>query len=279
MRDSRMNLVLALLTISLSVSLSPLLTGLSQAEQIDSSFSLQKDSTDSLINHSPSNEHIQERGELITTVLSNSLLIFIVLVFSIFVLLFVFIPFKKVFKSAQNANEGEVQNSYEDRLIRYSHIVFTGVAFFLAALIATAALLNSFYLKNYFGIIPSKSSYDNQVSHVLSITDTMFSFFGLVVALVAASGAVFGWWLRNRVELAIEEAGNVKSDSDRFKTKLEGVNHRFDKQIATCVNSIILSADMALMHLPSITFTQQIPANLVRTLYILENIFIFDVDG
>lgn len=135
-------------------------------------------------------------------------------------------------------------------------------AFFF--IIVPACLLTAFFgliaSQVFFGI-PANSVIIGKTgdpAHILSLAEVIFGFFSLLLAIVSILGVSLGWWLNRRTNDAIDAANKAKDAMESLKI----ANYNF-----------ILSANMALMHLPSFTYTQQIPLDFLGSLQILNNIF------
>jgi hypothetical protein len=166
-----------------------------------------------------------------------------------FAVLYVIVPLVLRFKSPE----------YPEWIHKFSHGVFTGVAFTISGIIALIAIDEISVLNFVHATIQQQVTERDEPHLVFELAEVMFGFFGLVLAGVTAVGGVFAWWLRQKVLDATAKADEVKKEVDNT---LARANYNF-----------ILSADIALMRMPEITFSQQIPMSLLKTLRTLHNVF------
>jgi len=103
---------------------------------------------------------------------------------------------------------------------------------------------------------------------------------GGILALFTIVGVLFERWLKHNVDetkdLVLEnkeEVSKVNNRCDVIEKGYKDAVTNMENTIDAAIHNIILSADLALMNLPDITFTQQVPTNLLQSLAVLESTF------
>lgn len=162
---------------------------------------------------------------------------------------------------------------YREWLLSFTHIFFSGIALLLTVFVAMVALqyVTTSYEMNsasVVGLPPGQTV--TQIDRVLQLAEVMFGFFGLILSLFTVVGAIFAWWLRKSVEMTIDE-------TKALRKKLDGdagvIREELQENLRFAKSSALLAADIALTQIPDVTFSQQIPAELIGSFRALERIW------
>ena len=93
-----------------------------------------------------------------------------------------------------------------------------------------------------------------QAEQIMQLAEVMFGFFGLVLAAISAAVGAGFWWAKRRLSDAL--------------TKMDQIEELRDTVQQNC----LISADLALLTLPEILYTHQIPEDLTHVLQSLDDI-------
>lgn len=156
------------------------------------------------------------------------------------------------------------------RLIRqkdkneFNKFVSDTLYFFLILFACTFSILIGFATIEYFYHYSYTLSYKNNRAtndssqEILSFVELLLTFLALGLAGFSGLLAAVGWIFRKKLE---------KIDD------LEQIEKEVQSSLNASYGNIIVTADVALINLPKITFTQQIPSELLDTLKILNKLF------
>lgn len=122
-------------------------------------------------------------------------------------------------------------------------------------------------------ILQQNPSENAEPQTVLTLSGIMFAFFGLILAGATGLGGAGAYWLKRKVSLVEISEENLRKEAIAAEQRNNESMRTLQRKVEIANSSFIISADIALINLPPITFSQQIPLDMLQVLRTLHTSF------